>query len=101
MLTSPSPLKKLLVIMTTLVSYHESTVVVNEAVLGEVPPILRKADPRNYKDHRMVDAKGNTVLTEKYLKQLCREQGGYQTAELNDKLFLHFKGKRARFRDSV
>jgi dynein assembly factor 1 len=26
------------------------------------------------------------------LKAHCKEQGGYTTASLNDKLFLHFKG---------
>ena len=81
--------------METISPATESTVVVNQTNVEEVPPLpptLRKANPDNYKDHQMVDAHGNTVLTQKYLKQLCREQGGYQTAELNDKLFLHFKG---------
>jgi hypothetical protein len=56
--------------------------------------LLKKADPNNRRDHRMVDGEGNTVLTEKYLKQLCKEQGGYQTPELNDKIYLHFKGSQ-------
>lgn len=31
-------------------------------------------------------------MTLRYLKQLCKEQKGYQTPELNDILYLHFKG---------
>jgi hypothetical protein len=31
-------------------------------------------------------------MTLDYLKQLCKEQKGYQTPELNDILYLHFKG---------
>ncbi|KAJ3348589.1 Dynein assembly factor 1, axonemal, partial [Kappamyces sp. JEL0680] len=31
-------------------------------------------------------------MTLKYLKQLCKEQKGYQTPELNDIIYLHFKG---------
>jgi hypothetical protein len=53
---------------------------------------LRKANRDDRRDNRMIDAKGNTILTSKYLRQLCKEQGGYQTAALNDKFFLHFKG---------
>ncbi|KAJ3218509.1 Dynein assembly factor 1, axonemal [Dinochytrium kinnereticum] len=34
----------------------------------------------------------NTLMTVKYLKQLCSEQNLYQTPSLNDKLYLHFKG---------
>jgi len=39
-----------------------------------------------------VDKKGNTLMTEKYIKQLCREQKLYVTPELNDKVYLHYKG---------
>ncbi|KAJ3201479.1 Dynein assembly factor 1, axonemal [Entophlyctis luteolus] len=31
-------------------------------------------------------------MTPKYLKQLCLEQKAYATPELNDKIYLHFKG---------
>ena len=31
-------------------------------------------------------------MTKELLKAHCKEQGGYTTASLNDKLFLHFKG---------
>ncbi len=31
-------------------------------------------------------------MTLRYLKQLCKEQKVYQTPELNDILYLHFKG---------
>ena len=31
-------------------------------------------------------------LSEAYLKQLCREQKQYTTANLNDQLYLNFKG---------
>ena len=34
----------------------------------------------------------NTLMTERYLKQLCKEQKLYQTPELNDIIYLHFKG---------
>ncbi|ORY47053.1 outer arm dynein light chain 1 [Rhizoclosmatium globosum] len=38
------------------------------------------------------DARENTKMTPKYLKQLCLEQQAYATPELNDKIYLHFKG---------
>ncbi|OUM70262.1 hypothetical protein PIROE2DRAFT_1678 [Piromyces sp. E2] len=44
------------------------------------------------RDCREVDKKGNTLMTEKYIKQLCREQKLYVTPELNDKIYLHYKG---------
>ncbi|KAI9333060.1 hypothetical protein DFJ73DRAFT_854942 [Zopfochytrium polystomum] len=44
------------------------------------------------RDAREVDDKGNTKMTLKYLKQLCLEQKLYSTPQLNDKLYLHFKG---------
>ncbi|KAI8901387.1 hypothetical protein BC833DRAFT_577978 [Globomyces pollinis-pini] len=44
------------------------------------------------KNPRQVDEKGNTLMTLKYLKHLCKEQKLYQTPELNDILYLHFKG---------
>lgn len=33
-----------------------------------------------------------TEITEAYLRKLAREQGGYGTLGLNEKLYLHFKG---------
>jgi hypothetical protein len=53
---------------------------------------LRKADPKNFRDQRMVDTNGNTVMTTGFLRQLCKENKLYSTPELNDKLYLHFKG---------
>jgi len=32
-------------------------------------------------------------ITVKYIKKLCKEHGLYQTPELNDVLYLHYKGK--------
>ncbi len=34
-------------------------------------------------------------MTKEYVRKLCREQKLYSTPELNDKLYLHFKGTRA------
>ena len=51
------------------------------------------------RDAKEVDEKGNTVMTVKYLKQLCKEQKLYQTPELNDKIYLHFKGIHGVFRE--
>ncbi|KAI8592018.1 hypothetical protein BDZ88DRAFT_409326 [Geranomyces variabilis] len=44
------------------------------------------------RDAKEVDEHGSTLMTPRYLLQLCREQKLYQTPELNDKLYLHFKG---------
>ena len=32
-------------------------------------------------------------ITVKYIKKLCKEHGLYQTPELNDVLYLHYKGE--------
>lgn len=55
-------------------------------------PSVRKAFPFR-RDAKEVDEQGNTKMTLKYLKQLCRDDGLYQTPELNDILYLHFKGR--------
>ena len=54
--------------------------------------LLRKAEMKNYRDAREIDEKGQTVMTPKFLKQLCRQHNGYSTPDLNDRLYLHFKG---------
>lgn len=41
-----------------------------------------------------VDEDGNNIVTEKYLKELCEENGQFQTCSLNDTLYLHYKGIR-------
>ncbi|KAJ3105390.1 Dynein assembly factor 1, axonemal [Phlyctochytrium planicorne] len=53
---------------------------------------MLRLQQRRGKDWKEVDEDGNTKMTPKYLKQLCAEQQLYQTPELNDKLYLHFKG---------
>ncbi|KAJ3190016.1 Dynein assembly factor 1, axonemal [Gaertneriomyces sp. JEL0708] len=52
-------------------------------------PLRPRPFGRNAKE---VDEKGNTLMTVKYIQQLCREQKLYSTPELNDKLYLHYKG---------
>ncbi|KAL7749118.1 hypothetical protein RI367_005523 [Sorochytrium milnesiophthora] len=47
---------------------------------------------RPWQEKRQVDDKGFTLMTLPYLQQLCKDQGGYNTPELNDKVYLHFKG---------
>ncbi|KAJ3023518.1 Dynein assembly factor 1, axonemal [Thoreauomyces humboldtii] len=44
------------------------------------------------REAKEVDEHGSTLMTPRYLLQLCREQKLYQTPELNDKMYLHFKG---------
>lgn len=39
------------------------------------------------------DENGNNIITERYLKELCEENGQYVTPHLNDTLYLHYKGK--------
>lgn len=38
------------------------------------------------------DENGKPMLTEEYIQALCEENGGYSTPQLNDILYLHFKG---------
>jgi hypothetical protein len=35
---------------------------------------------------------GPPRITSKELRTLCKENGGYHTPEINDKLYLHYKG---------
>ena len=39
-----------------------------------------------------VDENDNKIVTERYLKDLCEENGQYATPRLNDTLYLHYKG---------
>lgn len=58
--------------------------------------VLRRMNPMDRKDLREVDVEtGAVVMADKFLKQLCRQHDGYATPELNDRLYLHFKGRRA------
>ena len=38
------------------------------------------------------DENGINIITEKYVAKLCEENGQFQTPELNDFLYLHYKG---------
>ena len=40
------------------------------------------------------DENGKNIITERYLKELCEENGQYSTPALNDALYLHYKGFR-------
>ena len=40
------------------------------------------------------DENGKNVITERYLRELCDENGQYATPALNDALYLHYKGFR-------
>ena len=40
------------------------------------------------------DENGKNMITERYLKELCEENGQYTTPALNDALYLHYKGFR-------
>jgi hypothetical protein len=39
------------------------------------------------------DENGFNKITERYLKELCEENGQFATPHLNDTLYLHYKGK--------
>ena len=41
------------------------------------------------------DENGFNKITERYLKELCEENGQFATPHLNDTLYLHYKGKYA------
>jgi hypothetical protein len=53
---------------------------------------LKKANQSTLRDAKFVDENGHAVMTEKYLKQICREQKAYSTPSLNDKVYFHYKG---------
>ena len=38
------------------------------------------------------DEDGHNIITSRYLKELCEENGQYATPSLNDTLYLHYKG---------
>jgi hypothetical protein len=38
------------------------------------------------------DEDGHNILTERYLRDLCEENGQFSTPALNDTLYLHYKG---------
>lgn len=40
------------------------------------------------------DEDGKKIITERFLKELCEENGQYATPALNDALYLHYKGFR-------
>ena len=70
----------------------------------ETPPIQRDyAQGREIEKVRKIRSKflesiihalenGNNIITERYLKELCEENGQYVTPHLNDTLYLHYKG---------
>jgi dynein assembly factor 1 len=41
---------------------------------------------------RKTDEKGQTLMTEAYVKYICKSKQLYSTPELNDLLYLHFQG---------
>ncbi|TPX55058.1 hypothetical protein PhCBS80983_g05638 [Powellomyces hirtus] len=61
-------------------------------LLTERPALTGYRPWSSRREAKEVDENGNTRMTFRYLQQLCREQKLYQTPELNDKLYLHFKG---------
>ncbi|KAI8826540.1 uncharacterized protein EV422DRAFT_562599 [Fimicolochytrium jonesii] len=64
-------------------------------MLATEPPVSAVAGSRAFgfrRNAKELDEQGNTRMTLKYVQQLCKEQKLYNTPELNDKLYLHFKG---------
>ncbi|KAJ3163653.1 Dynein assembly factor 1, axonemal [Geranomyces michiganensis] len=61
-------------------------------LLAERPTFAGYRPWSSRRDAKEVDEHGSTLMTPRYLLQLCREQKLYQTPELNDKMYLHFKG---------
>ena len=50
---------------------------------------------KNYHTAQMdKDEHGKAYITDRYLKELCEENGQYTTPALNDALYLHYKGFR-------
>ncbi|KAJ3155618.1 Dynein assembly factor 1, axonemal [Geranomyces variabilis] len=64
----------------------------SDMLLAERPTFAGYRPWSSRRDAKEVDEHGSTLMTPRYLLQLCREQKLYQTPELNDKLYLHFKG---------
>lgn len=55
-------------------------------------PLTKKDKLRNAVAEMDKDEEGNNIITERYLRVLCEENGQFTTPALNDTLYLHYKG---------